>query len=137
MGIVFLFHGSTLTLRSGNNFAGKPIHHCFFASSSGIGNHPFYSQGNFSFGPDFHGDLECSTTNPTTLHLYSRSNIVKRFFPNLKTVLTYFVFHLCDRIIEDLVSNTLLPVLHQTIDEFGDQSIIKPWIRKNIPLFWF
>src|SRR5690606_12273358 len=85
----------------------------------------------------FHWDLECGTTNSTTFHLYGWSYIVKRFFPNLKTVLTYFLFYLRYRIIEDFISNTLLPIYHQAVNELSYQSIVKLRIRKNISLFWF
>src|SRR5690606_26587336 len=110
---------------------------CLLSSSSRIGNHPFDTYGHFSLRSNFHWDLECGTTNSTTLHLYGWSNIVKRFFPNLKTVLTYFLFYFCNCVVEDLVSNTLLPIYHQTVYKLGHQSIVELWIRKNICLFWF
>src|SRR5690554_1159417 len=137
MDIVFLLHRSTFSLSSSNDFSGQSVHHGFLTSPPGISNHPFDSKGYFSLWSYLHGNLECCTTYPTTLHLDGWSNIVQRFFPNLKTILTYFFFNFFHSIVEYLVGNTLLPIFHQAIYKLGDERITKLRVRKNISFFRF
>src|SRR5690554_1276804 len=132
MDIVLLLHRSTFSLRSSNDFPGQSVRHGFLPSPPRIGDHPFDPKGYFSLWPYLQGNLERRTTYPTTLHLDGWSNIVQRFFPNLKTILTYFFFNFFHCVVEYLVGNTLLPIFHQAVHKLGDQRVTKLRVRKNI-----
>jgi len=77
-----------------------------------------------------HWDLVGSTTDPLGSDFDVRLHVLDRLFENLdrRTVLDLF----CDfveGIVEDVVGNGLLAIVHQAIDELSNQQRVVSWIR--------
>lgn len=78
---------------------------------------------------DLHWDLVGRTTDPLGSNFDVRLHVFDRLFENFyrRTVLDLFSDFI-EGVVEDVVSNGLLAVVHQAIDELGNQQRVVPWI---------
>ena len=78
---------------------------------------------------DLHGNLVGSTTDPLGSNFDVRFHVLDRLFENFdgSTVLD-LLRDLIECVVEDVVGNGLLAIVHQAIDELGNQQRVVSWI---------
>jgi len=79
---------------------------------------------------DLHRNLVGRTTDPLGSNFDVRLNVLDCLFENFDrwTVLD-LLSNFVEGVVEDIVGNGLLAVVHQAVDELGDQKRVVSWIR--------
>ena len=131
-GFFFLIESSARGILGVDDFSSETCAHCAFASCSGIANKPTETESLTAFGSYFHRNLIVGAAYTTSLNFENRHNVLKSFLECFKRVLTEFFFNFCECVVNDLLSNALLTVVHYIVDKLCYELGIVKRIRKNV-----
>ena len=126
MHFFLLLECTTGAVLSVDDFSGETVGHGLFASGSGKINDPAQTQGLTSFRSNFHGNLVVGTTYTAGLNFQNGHNVFQCFGEHFQGVLTHLGFNLSERVVYNLLCNALFAVVHNIVDQLGNQlGIIK------------
>ena len=121
MCLFLLLECSTSAILSVEDFASKSFSHGLFATASRICSNPTKSESLSSFSSYFHRNLIGRTAYAASFNLKYRHDIFKSFCKYFERTLAFFRFYDCKCIVNYLLSNALLSVIHDVIHKLSNK----------------
>src|SRR3712207_1163943 len=121
MHIFFTLECTTLIVVSVYNLSCELLSHRLSATLTGKSDKVLHRNTLLTIRTDFCWNLECCTTDTTALNFYLRSDIIQSLLPNFESrlfLLGHLTLYGIKRIVENLIRNGFLTVIHQVINEF-------------------
>ena len=112
----------------------KAFTHGLFAAFSGIADKPAKSKSGAAFRSNFDRNLICGTTNTASLDFKAGHDVVHSGGECFNGIVAGLVLDDIECIVDDLLSNTLLAVEHNSVDQTSNQHTVVHRIRQDLSL---
>ena len=117
-----------------DDLARELFRHGSFTALSGERSHPTKSERLSSLSSYFHRNLIGRAADTASLDLEYRHYVFKSCLEYFERILVFFCFYDCKCIVNDLLGNTLLAVIHDIVDQFGYKLGVVNRIRQYFSL---
>src|SRR5258708_25356339 len=134
MGVFTLLHRGTTILRRVADLARQAFLHRVFGAAARRADQPADRQRLAAIGPHFDGNLVSRATDPSRADLDGGTDIGQRLVENTQGILAATLGDAVERAVDDRLGGGFLALVHQAIDELGDDVIAELGVRQNFTL---
>ena len=118
--ILTLLHGVAGVVGSIHDFSSQTLSHGLLTTAAAVGSQPAQAQGLTASRADFQGNLVVSTADAAGLALEAGHDVLHRLLESLQRIVAGLLLNHGESFINDLLSDALLAIQHDAVDQTSD-----------------
>ena len=118
--VLTLLHGVTSVVGSIHDFSSQTLCHGLLTTGAAVGSEPAQTQSLAASGADLQGNLVVSATNTAGLALEAGHDVLHRLLESLQRIVAGLFLNHGESFVNDLLSDALLAIQHDAVDQAGD-----------------
>ena len=124
VGILALLDGCAEVVAGIHDLACETLLHCLLAALAGVADQPAKAESLTTCGSYFDRNLVSCTADTASLDFEAGHDVVHSFGEGVNGLLAGLLLDDVKSVLNDLLSNTLFAVQHDSVDELGHQNTI-------------
>ena len=120
VGILALLHGVAGVVGSIHDLSSQALGHGLLTTAAAVSSQPAQAQSLAASGADLQGDLVVSAANTAGLALEAGHDVLHRLLESLERIVASLLLDHGESLVNDLLSDALLAVQHDAVDQTGD-----------------
>ena len=120
VGILALLHGVAGVVGSIHDLSSQALGHGLLTTAAAVSSQPAQAQSLAASGADLQGDLVVSAANTAGLALEAGHDVLHRLLESLERIVASLLLNHGESLVNDLLSDALLAVQHDAVDQTGD-----------------
>ena len=118
--VLTLLHGVTSVVGSIHDLSSQTLCHGLLTTAAAVGSQPAQTQSLAAGGADLQGNLVVSATNTAGLALEAGHDVLHRLLESLQRIVASLLLNHGESFINDLLSDALLAIQHDAVDQTSD-----------------
>ena len=118
--VLTLLHGVTSVVGSIHDLSSQTLCHGLLTTAAAVGSQPAQTQSLAASGADLQGNLVVSATNTAGLALEAGHDVLHRLLESLQRIVAGLFLNHGESFVNDLLSDALLAIQHDAVDQAGD-----------------
>ena len=118
--VLTLLHGVTSIVGSIHDLSSQTLCHGLLTTGAAVGSQPAQTQSLAASGADLQGNLVVSATNTAGLALEAGHDVLHRLLESLQRIVAGLFLNHGESFVNDLLSDALLAIQHDAVDQAGD-----------------